>query len=482
MFKFDPMYSVAQVRRIDAAAIARQGDDGYALMEQAGYFAWRTLLRVFTHARRLCILAGPGNNGGDALVLARLAQHQGLDVQLYALDPNPQWSGAAGQAWQEYRKAGGQLCAGDPRSAQVIVDGLFGTGLTRALSGRAQAWVQWAQSQKEQGSGVLALDIPSGLDADSGQALGPVVFADHTVSFVARKLGHDLGDAINACGVVHFSSLGVDWPSPEAEPPLAWRVQDCRRAARLPATHKGDCGHVLVLAGQGQFAGAGRFAAAGALRAGAGKVSQLVRDPLASQRDWAEVMCPAWSDLPDLVAAADVLCVGPGLGREPGSEHSLPPASAHSKPQVWDADALWWLAAQPQRIQGVSAILTPHPGEAATLLGISTAQVQADRMAALQALVQRFECVVVLKGARTLVAGPAQQTRCIPQGNPAMATGGMGDVLAGVISGLWAQGFSALDAATYGAYLVARAADRAARTMGPALLPHDLLGQGELWA
>lgn len=476
------MYSVAQVRRIDAAAIAQQGDDGYALMEQAGYFAWRTLLRVWPQARRLCILAGPGNNGGDALIVARLALQHGLDVRVHALSASPQWRGAAAHAWQEYARVGGRLCAAAPHAAAVIVDGLFGTGLTRALSGQALDWVQWAQSQKSQGCGVLALDIPSGLHADTGRALGPVLRADHTVSFVARKLGHDLGDAIDACGELHFSRLGVAWPAAETEPPQAWRVQAWQRPPRLPATHKGHCGHVLLLVGQGQFAGAGRFAAGGALRAGAGKVSQLVQDPLNHQRDWAEVMCPAWADLPTLLPAADVLCVGPGLGRDPGAQQWLPPAAAQALPQVWDADALWWLAQQPQRLQGVAAVLTPHPGEAATLLGVSTAQVQTDRMAALDALVQRFQCVVVLKGARTLIAAPGELPRCIPQGNPAMATGGMGDVLAGVVSGLWAQGLNALDAATCGAFLVGRAADRAALTTGAALLPHDLLATGELWA
>nr|MBV6628483.1 NAD(P)H-hydrate dehydratase [Oceanococcus sp. HetDA_MAG_MS8] len=475
------MYSVAQVRRIDASAIAQQGDDGYALMEQAGYFAWRTLQRAFPRARRLCVLAGPGNNGGDALIVARLALQQGLDVQVYALSPAAQWRGAAGRAWQEYSKAGGVLCTDAPRSAEVIVDGLFGTGLTRSLSGQAADWVQWALDQKAGGSGVLALDIPSGLDADTGQALGPVLFADHTVSFVAPKLGHDLGDAIDACGRLHFSSLGVSWPEASLEAPQAWRVQTCQRPARLPATHKGHCGHVLLLAGRGQFAGAGRFAAGGALRAGAGKVSQLVQDPAAHPQDWPEVMHPSWSELPQLLPSVDVLCVGPGLGRGEQDQPGLPPMAAKALPQVWDADALWWLAQQPQRLEGVSAVLTPHPGEAATLLGLSTAEVQADRLGTLQALVQRYQCVVVLKGARTLVGAPGTTPRCVPQGNPAMATGGMGDVLAGLISGLWAQGLSAFDAATFGAYLLGRAADRAADNIGAALLPHDLLEQGELW-
>ncbi len=481
MFEFDPLYTVAQVREIDARAIRRSADEGYALMQKAAAFALRCLRERRPGVTQITVLAGPGNNGGDALVLARLAAAEGLTVHTHLLGQAPDGlTGAAARAYTDFQIAGLEL---EPASAglmpaPVLVDGLFGTGLARALRDEAAVWVQWVNQQRQQHhSWVLALDIPSGLNADTGLGSGVHVQADLTASFVARKWGHDLGYAIDACGELCFDSLGIEAGDRAGLDPVAWRLRAVRWPARAIAAHKGDSGHVLVLGGAARYSGATVMAAHGALRGGCGKVTILSESSEVHPALWPEVMrfsARTKNEMIGLAGEVQALCIGPGLGRDEGQLTRLKLLRRAPRVQVWDADALWALAQWPD-LRPELPILTPHPGEAAALLGWDTKAVQSDRAGALAELVKRWNCVVVLKGARTLVGAPGRPPVVIPQGNSGMAVGGMGDVLAGIIAGLCAQGHAPWQAAVAGAWALAEAADRVYRQRANSLLPHDVL-------
>lgn len=482
MFVLSPLYTVDSVRRIDAIAIARDGDEGYALMQKAAAFAYQSLRERLPKMRSITVLAGPGNNGGDALVLARLAQVDGLVVRTFLLGDQPELlQGAAARAWDDFLAAGLELFDGELIPADAVIDGLFGTGLKRALKQQAAEWVQWINAQRGR-STVLALDIPSGLDADTGLASGPHVEADLTCSFVGRKFGHDLGEAINASGALHFDNLGVSPLASVSQSqheirPVAQRVEQVLWERRPVSAHKGNAGHVLLLGGLPRYAGATVLAAHAALRAGCGKLTVLDDAPAAHPALWPEVMRASArnkNEVIGLAADVDALCVGPGLGRDEGQLARLQLLRRSTRPQVWDADALWALGRWPD-LMPARAVLTPHPGEAASMLETSVAAVQADRAGALQQLVKKWESVVVLKGARTLVGAPERLPVVVPQGHPGMGVGGMGDALAGIIAALLAQGHDVFDAAVAGAWLLGSTADALWVQRGYSLLPHDVI-------
>jgi len=472
------LYRAEDVRVFDQAAIAA-GIPGIELMGRAACAGFAALRRCWPEARRVLVLAGPGNNGGDGWLLAREAKRFGLDVHVAEL--GGQARGDAAQARHLACAAGvtvsTEVDEADWASAQVIVDALFGTGLRRAPQGQAAAWI--ASLQGHAGK-VLALDVPSGLDADSGAAPGPAVHAAHTVSFVAWKRGLFSGQGPELRGVAELHDLGI--------PARHFRhgVVSARLLTGLVSlpprardAHKGHFGHVLVVGGELGFAGAARLCGEAALRAGAGRVSVATRKAhvaaLVTARP--ELMVHAAEDqeaLLRLSQRATILAVGPGLGQGQWGTMQWRAALTAGVPMVLDADGLNLLASTQLPIPP-STILTPHPGEAARLLGISIAAVQGDRFAAVQALAERYQAVVVLKGAGTLLAHTDGRMAVCVAGNPGMASGGMGDVLTGLIAALRAQRLTAWDAACLGVNLHARAADAAARQGGErGLLGSDL--------
>ena len=466
------LYRAGQVREIEHAAIAAGIDDAQ-LMQRAATAAWTLLQRRWPEARHVCVLAGPGNNGGDGLWLAALAQQAGRTLSVCEL---PARRGAAAvQARQLALDAGVPLHAapGVLPAADLYVDALFGIGLNRAPDGLA---AQWIDALNAQPTPVLALDLPSGLLADSGAAPGVVVRADATLSFVAWKRGLFTGRARALCGELSLATLGIDVAA--APVPDAWQLRPAPLPRRTRDAHKGCHGHVLVVGGDAGFAGAARLAGEAALRSGAGLVSVATHAAhaaaIAAQRP--ELMVhgveadPAFDAL---AARASVLAVGPGLGRSEWAQTLWARALQTDKPLLLDADALNLLAAQP-RVLPAGAVITPHPGEAARLLACEVAAIERDRFAAARALAERYGAVVVLKGAGTLVAAPDARVEVCTEGNPGMASGGMGDVLSGVIAALLAQGLSAQDAARLGVALHARAGDIAARAGERGLLASDL--------
>ncbi len=476
-----PLFSTDQVRAIDQQAIEALGLSSYELMGRAGSAAWALLRKRWPEADRIVVVCGPGNNGGDGYVLARLAKAAGCQVQVMVAPEGAPRSKEGKRAADDWRLAGGISRAFDGvlPPADIWVDALYGIGLARSPGGAVQAMIERINATRMP---VLALDVCSGLDADRGRVSRACIDADVTISFVAGKRGMYTGQACDVAGEVVLDSLGLPESVLAGFPPAAMLFRKDDLAAGLGPrhanAHKGEHGHVLCVGGEMGMGGAVRLCAEAALRAGAGLASVATRTEgvaaLVAARP--EAMTHAIEDaeaLKVLIARADVLAVGPGLGQGNWGKELFEAAADSGKPLILDADGLMLLAAQPRPL--VQAILTPHPGEAARLLGIDKVKVQADRFAAIDALVEKFSCVVVLKGAGTLVGAPGETTAVIGAGNPGMATGGMGDVLTGVIAALHAQRLSLFDAAVYGALLHGAAGDEAARVDGErGLLPSDL--------
>lgn len=475
------LYTAAQVRALDQAAIASHCPGG-ELMQRAGQAAYDLLRRRWPSAQRLTVLCGQGNNGGDGYVVARLARGDGLEARVLQLGDEGHLTPEAIQMREAWTQSGGTCEAfrALPRNTDLIVDALLGIGLERPLIGDWAAAVQAVNAQR---APVLAIDIPSGLHADTGRVLGCAVRAMVTLSFIGLKQGMFTGAGPEYCGEIHFAGLGIPASLYGREILAARRLDWSKTASQVPRrrrdAHKGDLGHVLIVGGAPGYSGAARLAGEGALRAGGGLVSVATHPAHAAMLNLgrpelmvAAITTPA--DLTPLLARATAVAIGPGLGQGPWGREFLPPVLAAGKPLVLDADALNWLAQHPSRRE--DWVLTPHPGEAARLLGCSPAEVQADRFSAARRLRDAFGGTLVLKGAGTLVMGGGRRPPGVcSQGNPGMASGGSGDVLAGMVAAFLARGLAADDAAEVAVCLHAAAGDVAARAGEQGMLASDLI-------
>jgi NAD(P)H-hydrate epimerase len=473
------LYDSNALRVLETRAAATCADGASELMQRAGQAAWRHLLEHWPRARRIVVACGPGNNGGDGYVLAALARGSGRDVRVVRLVA-PR-SELARRACEDYLSVGGivEQFNGAIPTADLVVDALFGIGLSRAFDDATATLIGAINAQP---APVFALDVPSGVDATRGCVAGPAVVAERTLQFLAPHCGLATGRALDHVGTPGSASLDID-ASVFAGVPIAATLlrADALAYWLLPRprdSHKGDHGHVLCIGGEAGSGGAVMLCAQAALRCGAGLVSVATRvehvSPLLAHCPEAMVHAVETADaLAPLLARATLLAVGPGLGQSPWARMLLDHALVSQKSLVLDADALNLLAATPRALPS-NTILTPHPGEAARLLATTTAAVQADRFDAARRLADAFKCVVVLKGAGTIVAAPGEIPRLIAAGNPGMAVGGMGDVLTGVVAALRAQGLSPFDAASCGALLHAAAGDAAVGDGERGLLPSDL--------
>lgn len=464
------LYRAEQVRELDRRAIEDHGIDGYELMQRAGRAVFRVIRAQYPEARRLIVCCGGGNNGGDGYVVARLARDAGLEVELIAMSAPDRLKGDARRAADDWLAAGGR--AGEPGRAieadadfDLVVDALLGTGLDREVR---DDYAGLIATVNDSPAPVVAVDVPSGINADTGTPMGAAVRANATVSFIGRKRGLETGQGPDFAGQLLFKDLDIpasvhDGLEPDAErlfPGVAARVLP----PRTRTIHKGALGHVLVCGGDFDMPGAVVLAARAALMTGSGLVS------VATRRDHAVSLASGlpeamWANgeestnLDALQARADVIALGPGLGRSEWSAAVFKRLLDSDVPVVLDADGLNLLAQH--GFERDNWVLTPHPGEAARLLGASTAEVQNDRFAAVRALAARFNAVVVLKGAGSLIAESSGRVALCPYGNPAMAAAGMGDALTGVVASLAGQGAALFDAACAGAVLHAMAGDRA---------------------
>lgn len=466
------------MRALEQSLMQRHRLDAAALMALAGSRAWARLRALWPEARVLWVFCGGGNNGGDGYVLATQALAAGLDVQLWRVGEVPGREPAR-TARTRFVDAGGSEGrwpqAAPGAAPDLIVDALFGIGLDRAPAGD---YAQAITAINALARPVLALDLPSGLDADSGATPGLVVQATVSLCLIAWKRGLFTGRGPACCGRRLCDDLGlcfeVDESFPALAEPAVRRLGADAAARRLPArardAHKGRYGHVLVIGGDAGMGGAVLLAAESALRSGAGRVSVATHPAHAGgfilhRPELMVHAVEAGADLGRLLDRANVIAIGPGLGRGPWGQALLGQVLASGKAAVFDADALNLIAGTDLTLPADS-ILTPHPLEAARLLGTEVAAVEADRFAAVRALAARFQASVVLKGAGSLIADSDGQVWVCTAGNPGMATAGMGDLLTGLIAGLLAQGLAPAEAAAAGVWVHASAADRVAARRG----------------
>ena len=408
------LYTADQVRSFDRLAIERFDIPGLTLMERAGQAAFEVIRRNWPGVRRISVLAGTGNNAGDGFVIARLAHAEGIRVEVLQLGDRTRLRGDAATNAERWRALGGhwQSYEGFAADTELIVDALLGTGLEREVAG---PWAVAIAAANAHRAPCLAIDIPSGLHSDNGVAMGAAIRADMTISFIGLKLGLFTADGPDCAGVVVFDGLGVPAQvyasSVLSARRIDWAKQATQLAPRRRNSHKGHFGHVLVIGGNLGMGGAARLAAEAALRVGSGLVSLATREqhvaPVLAARP--EIMARAVDGedaLQPLLRQASVIAIGPGLGRDDWAGELWRAALAARRPLVVDADALHLLAAAP--LQRDDWVLTPHPGEAAVLLGVCNADVNTDRIAAARGLQQRFGGNLVLKGAGSIVCGSDQ--------------------------------------------------------------------------
>ncbi len=499
----------AEMRAIDRAAIEDLGVPGLTLMERAGGAVAEAAQAVCAPRGRIVVVCGGGNNGGDGYVAARLLRSAGRLATVVALVPPERLSGDARAAFEQAAGAGVPvedrlwLDRLEPAPGDVVVDAIFGTGLARPAEGAFAEVIRRIGELRAAGASVVAVDVPSGLSADTGRPLGACVSADRTVTFAFMKRGLLLHPGAQHAGQVEVADIGIPAEAASRVPVGAEVLTEAEARALLPPrradAHKGDAGRVLVVAGSPGKTGAAHLALCGALRGGAGLVTLAARAevlPLALAGRPEAMSLPlagagplGRSDLESLLAAAgqvDALVLGPGIPRGPETASLLRALLDRTGlPAVLDADALNALAESPANLRGLppSLVLTPHPGEMARLIGGTIAQVQEDRIGTAAAKAREWGVTLVLKGAGTVVADPSSPPVVIPTGNAGMATGGTGDVLAGLVGALLGGGLASPAAARVGAWVHGRAGDLAALRHGQrGLLAGDLAESlGSVW-
>jgi len=483
----EQLYTGAQCRELDRIAIQEQGIAGFELMQRAGRAAFAELLSRWPEAASVSVCCGKGNNAGDGYIIAGLAREIGMSVQLVQLGDAAELTGDAARARDWALDRGIHITSGptEQLSGDVVVDALLGTGLTGDLR---PAYRDMVRAINDSGRGVLAVDIPTGVNADTGAAGATSVRANVTVTFIGRKLGLYTGPGVSLCGDVVYAGLGVPAEVFRRLPgcPLLRYPELVPLGARDPNAYKQALGHVAIVGGDHNMGGATLLAGEAALRVGAGLVSIVTRahhrPAILARRPELMVVDADDDDARlELLNKATTLVVGPGLGRTSWGHTLLRESIALGKPLVLDADGLHGFATL--GLYGAGPIIvTPHAGEAAFMLAATSAEIQADRTLAVRRLAERVTGVAVLKGAGTLISGWSREGADLAgvcgHGNPGMASAGMGDVLSGVIGGLLAQHLSPLQAAIHGVCLHSAAADAAAEQVGQrSLLATDLLPQ-----
>ena len=482
-----PLYRSDQSRALDRRVIEELEISGFTLMRRAGQAVFQVLLGQYPEPEKLTVFCGPGNNGGDGYVVATLARQHGIDVEIIQVGQLNTEKKDAVQARQLALQDNIVVTEFNPTvrvKSGIIVDAILGTGLRGAIQGVSLSALECIN---EAGLPVIAADIPTGICSDTGRVWNKAVYAQHTVSFICVKQGLLTGAAPDYTGVVHFANLGLPesvfaWVDPSSYR-LDFGVLRESLSARQRSAHKGLFGHVMVTGGDSGMAGAAAMASQAATRVGAGLVSCATRPEhiAAVIGRCPEIMVHgviSGQEVEPLLQRASVVVVGPGLGRGSWGEQLLQQVCKLDVPLVVDADALNLLADGRviKKTYRENWILTPHPGEAARLLNCSTADVQADRFAAVLELQGRYGGAVVLKGAGTLIADADNDIPGLScYGNPGMASGGMGDVLSGVLGGLLAQGLSVSQASRLGVCLHGKAADLAAKDGERGLLATDLI-------
>ncbi|MEF1311800.1 NAD(P)H-hydrate dehydratase [Vibrio mytili] len=490
------LYTAEQVKRGEVLAAHAAGVSMFSLMQRAGMAVYERFLHLYPRAKNILVVCGKGNNGGDGYVFASLVKQAQLKVNVFQLGEPSDLKGDALCAYQEWQAVDGTNCRWDDWNtalleADVIIDAMLGTGLNGEVRHEYRRYLEQINQIR---CPVISVDIPSGLCANTGSVLGEAIHANHTVTFIGVKQGLCTAQARDHVGELHFCGLGVsaEFDAIEDESALGIDHQVVSRLMpnRNVTAHKGDSGKLLCVGGNVGMSGAIRLCCAAAVRCGAGLTASMTHtDSLLSlQVSLPEVMSQSITEdalreaenaLTTRIGWADVLVFGPGFGSDEWAHQAYQALSSQKKLKVVDADGLNILALLNQ--QGSAAVhddqrvMTPHPGEAARLLNVTTQEVERDRYAAARQLHEHYGGVVVLKGAGTLIYDGIRMYVCLA-GNPGMATGGMGDVLSGVIGALLAQGVPIAVAARLGVMIHSHAADMNVHQFGTkGLLPSDVI-------
>lgn len=477
------IYQTQQIREMEALAQERFGLSETVMMQRAGHAALDFLLRRWPHAQKIAVFCGGGSNGGDGYVLAQYANERHIRVTIYQVGTQDHLPTVAKEAMRACQKMNIPMHdlaeTTSLENADVIVDAICGIGAEIPMRENVVAAIEKMHHARLP---ILALDIPTGIHADTGEILGSAIHAAATITFIGLKLG-----LLTGSGTAHTGELAVNELQFPAElfsyiEPVAEKIQLTAFANYLKPRprdwHKGLSGRVLVIGGEVGFSGAPRMAAEAALRIGAGLVSVATHpeNAIAMNANCPEIMCHGIKDANELVALmtkADVLVIGPGLGKSAWANALWEAVKQTDLPVVVDADALNILAEKPCTKD--QWILTPHPGEAGRMLQMTAQQIQADRLTAVKEINRQYGGVSVLKGAGTLIVSPNSLPALCDKGNPGMATAGMGDVLSGVIGGLIAQGLPLGDAAKLGVLVHAMAGDLAAKDGERGMIATDLM-------
>ncbi len=506
------LVNVEEMRAIERIAIEEMGIPAATLMDRAGRAVADAAIGLAGQDGRIVVVCGGGNNGGDGFVAARILGAAGRGVLVVALGAPGKGSPESTAAWKAAEDAGVPVSGIQAlkefpvRRGDLVVDAIFGTGLERPAEGNHAAAIEIIAGLREQGAMVLAVDLPSGLSTDTGHAIGPAVRADATVTFAFSKIGLVLQPGADLAGDVTVVDIGIPPAAAARILASAELLDEATVRALVPRrdreAHKGDAGRLLIVAGSAGRTGAAHLALTGALRGGVGLVTlasrpEVLGPAMAGRPEAMSTPLPGTgslsrSDIPALqgaAASANALCIGPGIPRGPETAPAIRGLlDRHPVPTVLDADAINALADHPGLVAVIGhdapIVLTPHPGEMARLIGGSIEDVQADRVAIARRKAQEWGAVVVLKGARTVVADPDGPAAIIPTGNPGMATGGTGDVLAGLLGALLAGGMRPREAARVAAWVHGRAGDIAASRHGErGMVAGDLAEAiGAVWA
>jgi len=483
--------TAAQIAELDRRATEEHGIPVPHLMEVAGRRAAQAALQLLGGARGpVIILAGKGNNGGDGFVAGRYLARAGIGVTALLIGPETEYAGEAHRTLAEAKASGVEMRTADPdglraslEAAALIIDALFGTGFRGPARGLAADLIQTANAVKRP---ILAIDVPSGLNADTGHPEGPAVRASATVTMGLPKVGLLVFPGAELAGTIYVADIG--YPPALADDPalrthlVTGEMVRTRLPPRPPDSHKGVYGRTLIIAGSVGFTGAAVLAALGALRTGAGLVTLGVPEavypvvaahvveamPTPLPAAGGALAAEASTRIEELLAISDAVAVGPGLSTAPGVRKVVEALLRSGRPLVIDADGLNALAGSADVLRAAAGpvVITPHPGELARLLGTPTTGILRDRLGTARATAQNLRCAVVLKSASTVVATPDGEAFIIRTGNPGMSTGGMGDVLTGAVASFIGQGLSAAAAAWVGAYLHGLAADLIAEDRG----------------
>jgi len=487
-----------EMKRLDRAAIEEYGIPGLVLMENAGRQVVEVIKQVLGNVRGkvVTVFVGKGNNGGDGFVTARHLLNMGVEVKVLALADLEEITGDAAVNLEIWRKMGQKIYSlhhGDGinivrlilMNTDLIVDAIYGTGFRGKMAEKVGRVVEVLNGS---GKPIVAVDIPSGLEADTGRVNGPCIRATNTVTFALPKLGLILEPGADYAGELHVADISIPSVLIENKAPQRYLITAELVKEWLPprpsAAHKGNFGRVVVVAGSRGMTGAAYLVGEAALRAGAGLITVAVPESLHDimESKLTEVMTVPLPDtgkgslsrgarqrILDLLEGADVLALGPGLSTMPEVVTMVRELMPLVRiPCVLDADGLNALAGEADILRKIQApvVITPHPGEMARLMGVSTREIQEDRLSVAGKAATTWNVVALLKGARTVVAAPNGAIYINPTGNPGMATGGSGDVLTGVVAALIAQGMEPVHAASAGAYIHGMAGDLGAREKG----------------